>query len=80
MESTQYHEFKTRLDEIHAALVGNGLTQDGGLIKRVNVVEQKTESHSKFISRLKWSGGVLVSIAGLLGYLADKFINVFKTH
>jgi len=79
MEPTQYHEFKTRLDEIHAALVGNGLTQDGGLIKRVNVVEQKTESHSKFINRLKWSGGLLVGLATFIGYLFEKFTSLFHS-
>ena len=73
-------EYQKKIDDIHNALVGNPLTNDGGLIHRVGKLEECSTKHERFISRLKWSGGILVTLAGLLGYLADKFINVFKTH
>lgn len=80
MEQHQYEALRQDIHEIKSAIIGNEITKDGGIIKRLGMVETKTENHDKFISRLKWSGGILVTIAGLLGYLADKFINVFKTH
>ena len=80
MEQHHYEALRADIIEIKSAITGNEITQDGGLVGRINKLEVKTDNHNRFISRLKWSGGVLVSLAGLLGYLADKFINVFKTH
>ena len=34
-------EYQKKIDDIHKALVGNHMTQDGGLIKRVNNIEDK---------------------------------------
>jgi len=72
-------EYRKKIDDIHNALVGNGLTQDGGMIKRLKVVEEKTDNHSKFINRLKWSGGLLVGSATFIGYLIEKFTSLFHT-
>ena len=80
MEQHHYEALIQDIHEIKSAIMGNEITQDGGLVGRVNKLEVKTDNHNRFISRLKWSGGILVTLAGLLGYLADKFINVFKTH
>lgn len=80
MEQHQYEALRQDIHEIKSAIMGNEITQDGGIIKRLGMVETKTENHDKFISRLKWSGGVLVSLAGLIGYLFDKFIDLFKPH
>jgi preprotein translocase subunit SecY len=79
MEQTQYNDLKTRVDEIHAALIGNPIAKDGGMISRLKAVEEKTDNHGKFISRLKWSGGLLVGIATVLGYLFEKFTSLFHT-
>jgi preprotein translocase subunit SecY len=72
-------EYQKKIDDIHNALVGNHMTQDGGLIKRVKVIEEKTETHSKFINRLKWSGGLLVGLATFIGYLIEKFTSLFHS-
>lgn len=80
MEQHQYEEVIKRLDTMHNALVGNPITQDGGIVGRVGKLESKTDGHDRFISRLKWSGGVLVTIAGICGYIADKIVDIFKSH
>jgi hypothetical protein len=80
MEQHQYEALRQDIHEIKSAIMGNEITQDGGIIKRLGMVETKTENHDKFISRLKWSGGVLVTIAGICGYVFDKFIDLFKSH
>jgi preprotein translocase subunit SecY len=72
-------EYQKKIDDIHNALVGNHMTQDGGLIKRVRNIEDKAEKHEKFINRIKWSGGLLVGIATVLGYLFEKFTSLFHT-
>ena len=78
MEQHQYEALRQDIHEIKSAIMGNELTKDGGLVKRVNDLETCSRNHSRFINRLKWSGGVLVSLAGLLGYLFDKLLHIFK--
>jgi len=80
MEEHQYEALIQDIHEIKSAIMGNEITHDGGLVKRVQVVEATTEEHKKFINRLKWSGGILISLASLIGYLFDKFIDIFKSH
>ena len=80
MEQHQYEVLLRRLDTMHDAIVGNPITKDGGLVKRVADLEDCSKSHARFINRLKWSGGVLVSLASLIGYLFDKFLELFKHH
>lgn len=80
MEQYHYEALRQDIHEIKSAIIGNEITKDGGLVGRVNKLEVKTDNHNRFISRLKWSGGILVSLASLIGYLFDKFIDIFKSH
>lgn len=80
MEQHQYEALRQDIHEIKSAIMGNELTQDGGIVGRVGKLESKTDNHDKFISRLKWSGGVLVTIAGICGYIADKIVDILKSH
>lgn len=80
MEHHHYEALRQDIHEIKSAIIGNEITKDGGLVGRVNKLEVKTDNHNRFINRLKWSGGVLVSLAGLLGYLFEKFLHIFKQH
>lgn len=80
MEQHQYEALRQDIHDIKSAIMGNEITQDGGIIKRLGMVETKAENHDKFINRLKWSGGILISLASLIGYLFDKFIDTFKQH
>lgn len=79
MEQHHYEALRQDIHEIKSAIIGNEITKDGGLVGRVNKLEVKTDNHNRFISRLKWSGGILVSLASLIGYLFDKFIELFKS-
>lgn len=80
MEQHQYEALRQDIHEIKSAIMGNPITKDGGLVKRVTDLENCSRNHSRFINRLKWSGGILVSVASLIGYLFDKFIELFKHH
>lgn len=80
MEQHQYEALRQDIHEIKSAIMGNPITKDGGLVKRVADLETCSRNHSRFINRLKWSGGILVSVASLIGYLFDKFIELFKHH
>lgn len=80
MEQHQYEALRQDIHEIKSAIMGNPITKDGGLVKRVSDLETCSRNHGKFIARLKWSGGILVSLASLIGYLFDKFIDLFKHH
>lgn len=80
MEQHQYEALRQDIHEIKSAIMGNPITKDGGLVKRVSDLETCSRNHGRFINRLKWSGGVLVSLAGLLGYLFEKFLHIFKQH
>lgn len=80
MEQHHYEALRQDIHEIKSAIIGNEITKDGGLVGRVNKLEVKMDNHNRFISRLKWSGGILVSLASLIGYLFDKFIDIFKSH
>ena len=80
MEQHQYEALRQDIHEIKSAIMGNPITKDGGLVKRVADLENCSRNHSRFINRLKWSGGILVSVASLIGYLFDKFIELFKHH
>lgn len=78
MEQHQYEALRQDIHEIKSAIMGNPITKDGGLVKRVTDLETCSRNHGRFINRLKWSGGILVSLASLIGYLFDKFIELFK--
>ena len=80
MEDHQYEALIQDIHEIKSAIIGNEITKDGGIVGRVGKLEVKTDNHNRFISRLKWSGGILISLASLIGYLFDKFIDIFKSH
>lgn len=80
MEQHQYEALRQDIHEIKSAIMGNPITKDGGLVKRVSDLEACSRNHGRFINRLKWSGGILVSLASLIGYLFDKFIELFKHH
>jgi len=38
---------KTQVNEMYTALIGNGITKDGGLVKRIDDIEQRQELMDK---------------------------------
>lgn len=80
MEQHQYEALRADIHEIKSALVGNPLTNDGGIIGEVREIKATTKRNTEFIARLKWTGGIIVSIAAFFGYLTDKLINLFSSN
>ena len=73
-------EYQKKIDDMHNALVGNPLTNDGGLIAEIKEIKQTAKQNADFIARLKWSGGIIVSISAFFGYLTDKLISLFTNN
>ena len=80
MEATQYNELKTRVDEIHAALIGNPISNDGGLVRKVDNLHDEVAELKQFKDRSKWTATVLIGFAGVLGWCADKILDLFIKH
>ena len=80
MEPTQYHELKTRVDEIHAALIGNPISGDGGLVRQMKECKSEIKELKTFKDKSKWTASILIGFAGILGWVADKLIELFTKH
>lgn len=77
----QYQDIIRRLDEIQAALVGNPIAKDGGLVKKVDTLHDDVSELKKFKDKSKWTATILIGFAGIMGWIADKIINFFtNTH
>ena len=80
MEPTQYQELKTRVDEIHAALIGNPISGDGGLVAQMKECKSEIDELKQFKDRSKWTASLLIGFAGILGWVADKIFDLFTKH
>jgi hypothetical protein len=77
----QHHtDIIRRLDEIQAALVGNPIAKDGGLVKKVETLHEDVHELKRFKDRSKWTASVLIGFAGVCGWCADKIIDIFTKH
>ena len=79
MNPQQYQELKQDIADIKTALVGNEFTQDGGMVKRLAHVEAKVEDLSRFKDKSKWTATLLIGVAGMLGWVADRIISFFTS-
>lgn len=57
------------LQSIHTALIGNPALGNRGLVKRVEVIEEKVETHNHKL--LAW-GGVVTGVVFAISYLKEK--------
>lgn len=77
----QHHtDIIRRLDEIQAALVGNPIAKDGGLVGEVKDLKKEVAELKQFKDRSKWTATLLIGFAGMLGWLSDKIIDLFTKH
>lgn len=44
---------RKQLDELHAALVGNSITKDGGLVERMRLLEARQDEQEALIAKLE---------------------------
>lgn len=75
----QFHELSGKVNEIYTALLGSGISRDGGMVERLINVETKVDELTEFKDRSKWTASFFVATAGVLGFVLDKVID-FLTH
>jgi hypothetical protein len=73
-------EVLRKLDVIEAALIGNPLSKDGGLVGEVKELKHEVAELKQFKDKSKWTASLLIGFAGVCGFVADKLIDLFKTH
>jgi len=80
MDAAQFQDLKQRVDEIHTALIGSDIAKDGGMVSRLKHVEEKVEQLNEFKDKSKWTATILIGFAGVLGWVAEKIIDLFSKH
>ena len=80
MDAVQFKDLKNRVDDIHAALIGNPITNDGGMVKEMRDIKSQVGDLQKFKDRSKWTASLLIGFAGMLGWVSDKIIDFFSKH
>jgi len=73
-------EVLRKLDIIEAALIGNPLSQDGGLVGEVKELKKEVTELKQFKDKSKWTASILIGFAGVCGWCADKIIDIFTKH
>ena len=76
----QHQDIIRRLDEIQAALVGNAIAKDGGLVGKVDTLHDDVNELKRFKDRSKWTASLLIGFAGVCGWCAEKIIDLFTKH
>jgi hypothetical protein len=78
MEHITPEDFATmrnQVKEMYTALIGNPITQDGGMVKRLTNLETKVTKMDRFTSKIGWQVGLLWASGGVIvtGFLAIFF-------
>jgi len=73
-------EVLRKLDVIEAALIGNPLSKDGGLVGEVKELKHEVAELKQFKDKSKWTASLLIGFAGVCGFVADKIIDIFTKH
>lgn len=78
MEHISPEDFDTmrqQVTEMYTALIGNPISKDGGMVKRLTDVEVKVSKMEKFTSKIGWQVGLLWASGGVIvtGILATLF-------
>lgn len=58
---------RQQLKDVHSALIGNPVTQDGGMVGRLGKVETRLEKVEKVGAKLGWHFKVLWTAVGFVG-------------
>jgi hypothetical protein len=61
-----FHTMRRQLNEVHSALIGNPIAQDGGMVKRLSNVETKVAKVEKMGAKLGWHFKLLWGAAGCI--------------
>jgi hypothetical protein len=76
----QYQDIFRKLEIIEAALIGNPISKDGGLVGEVKDLKKEVAELKSFKDRSKWTATLLIGFAGMLGWLSDKLLDFFTKH
>lgn len=76
----QHNDILRKLETIEAALIGNPLSKDGGLVKEVKDLKREVAELKEFKDKSKWTASLLVGVAGICGWCADKLLDIFTKH
>ena len=55
-----------KLNQVVEALVGNKLTQNGGLVKDLQDIKTKVDKHEELAKKLRWSWAVVIGVAAFI--------------
>lgn len=61
-----FAQMRRQLNDVHSALIGNPVTNDGGLVRRLADVETKAAKFEKLGTRLGWHFKVLYATIGFV--------------
>jgi hypothetical protein len=70
-----------KLDLIYAALLGNDITEDGGMVARLKRVEERATKTEEELNRYKWALVGITTVVPLMITIAIfilKQVNIFK--
>lgn len=57
---------KQKVNELCTAIMGNPISQDGGMARRLNTVEERLSKMEKFTAKIGWQVGLLWLSAGVI--------------
>lgn len=59
-------QIKQQVSELCTAIMGNKISQDGGMARRLNTVEEKLSGMEKATAKIGWQVGLLWLSAGVI--------------
>jgi hypothetical protein len=59
-------QIKQQVSELCTAIMGNPISRDGGIAKRLNTLEDKLSRMEKFTAKIGWQVGLLWLSAGVI--------------
>lgn len=81
-QNTRLEAQSKKLDDIQDALMGNPITKDGGLIRRLKDVEEGLNTLKKLFANYKSAGigviWVITALVGLIGLVVTVWKSIFQ--
>jgi hypothetical protein len=82
MENTEQlreemQQMKSRVDQIYYAIIGNEMSKDGGLLKRLSDLEIEVEKLVAFKQRFLWTIGLIAGGSSVLAFLLQMVVSYF---
>lgn len=66
---------KGKVDQIYYAIVGNEMSKDGGMLKRLNDVEDDVQQLLQFKQKFVWTMGLIAAGGSVVGFLLQFLIS-----